>query len=248
LLLAILPLMASLPLFFHQQGFTEKEEVWPAEETARHVLQVLRMQSGEQLQLTDGKGNRATATIAQVQKKKFSVIVDRIDVFEKSRTQLHLAVAFTKNTARNEWLLEKITEMGVSSIIPLITQRTERDKIRYDRWHNILVSAIQQSQQFHLPELKEAAPFRQVLAESAGMEQRLLAHCIDEKQRVPISEALQPHKETIIFIGPEGDFTPDEVDLCEAHGFKGLSLSNNRLRTETASMAACAYFNLVNYG
>lgn len=239
--------MASLPLFYHNAVLQAGGEVWPAEETARHVLQVLRMQTGEQVQLTDGKGHKATATIAQVQKKKFSVIIDEVEFFYKTATPLHMAIAFTKNASRNEWLLEKMTEMGVSTITPLMAKRTEREKIRYDRWNNILVSALLQSQQYHLPVLREAVSFNDAVKHNAATAQKLVAHCMDEKPRQFINAALQPHKETIIFIGPEGDFTPDEVALCQAEGFTGISLSNNRLRTETAAMAACAYFNLLNH-
>jgi 16S rRNA (uracil1498-N3)-methyltransferase len=239
--------MAALPMFFHDANLHKGTEIWPGEDTARHVVQVLRMQTGEQIQLTDGKGHKATATITAVQKKKFSVVIDTVEVFPKTPSPLHMAVAFTKNASRNEWMLEKMTEMGISTIIPLMATRTEREKIRYDRWNNILVSALLQSQQFHLPILKEALAFKDALKQYESLPQKLLAHCIDEKPRQLIRTALQPHKETIIFIGPEGDFTADEVALCESQGFAGVSMSNNRLRTETAAMAACAYFNLLNH-
>lgn len=240
--------MASLPLFYYDAPFKEGDELWPAEDTARHVVQVLRMQPGEQLQFTNGRGYRATATIHQVQKKKLSVLVNNVIYTEPASPQLHLCVAFTKNSSRNEWLLEKVTEMGITGITPLLTARTEKERVRYDRWQNILISALLQSQQSHLPVLHEAMPFSAAIEKYKGGEQKLVAHCIDSKPRTIISKAMLPHKETIIFIGPEGDFTEDEVDLCEQQSFTGISVSDNRLRTETAAMAACAFFNLLNHG
>jgi 16S rRNA (uracil1498-N3)-methyltransferase len=240
--------MASLPLFYHDAPLQKGEELWPGEDTARHVVQVLRMQPGEQLQFTNGRGYRATATIQQVQKKKLGVWLDEVVYTDPASPQLHLCVAFTKNTSRNEWLLEKVTEMGIASITPLLATRTEKERIRYDRWQNILISALLQSQQSHLPLLHEATIFSTAVAKFASASQKLVAHCMEEKERKPVNIALQPHKETVIFIGPEGDFTAEEVDLCEQHSFTSISVNDNRLRTETAAMAACAFFNLLNHG
>lgn len=238
----------ALSLFFHDTPLQQGVELQLEEDTARHVVQVLRMQPGQQIQLTDGKGHLATASITRAEKKKCSVLIEAVVFFEQRDPRLHLAVAFTKNASRNEWLLEKATEMGVHSIIPVIATRTEREKIRYDRWKNILVSAILQSQQFHLPHLLEATSLKDILSKYSDAPQKLVAHCMEDKQRNPLSIALQPHKETLILIGPEGDFTAEEVALCEAQQCTGISLGDTRLRTETAAMAACAFFNMINHG
>jgi 16S rRNA (uracil1498-N3)-methyltransferase len=239
--------MASLSLFFHDGALQQGTEIPLAEDTARHVVQVLRMQPGHKLELTDGKGHLATASVARAEKKKCSVLVEAVNYFEPAQPQLHMAIAFTKNASRNEWLLEKATEMGIRTIIPLVAARTEREKIRYDRWNNILVSAMMQSQQYHLPELKEAMPFKHITEQYRNVEQKVLAHCIDSRERKRIADVILPHKETLILIGPEGDFTDEEVALCEAAGFAAMSMGTNRLRTETAAMAACAYFNMINH-
>lgn len=239
--------MASLPVFFHDAPLRAGNEYKLDEDTARHVVQVLRKQPGDQLRLTDGKGNDATASIISADKRRCSVMIDAVLFHEAPKYKLHLGIAFTKNSSRNEWLLEKATELGVSSIIPLIATRTEREKIRYDRWHSILVSALLQSQQFHLPKLAEAAQLKSIIAEYSGTPQKLIGHCIEERSRKALGVQMQPHKETIILIGPEGDFTDEEVALCEAHGFAGISMGTQRLRTETAAMAACAYFNTINH-
>lgn len=218
------------------------------EDTAKHVVQVLRMQEGDAIDLTDGKGVHAHAIIKYVQKKKCTVLVSEAHMHQRIDTPIYMAIAFTKNSSRNEWILEKITELGVQSIIPLQTTRSEREKFRYDRWQNIIVSAMLQSQQFYLPELKELTSLDKLLSSSADVPQKLVAHCIDTAPRRPINEAIQKGKETLLLIGPEGDFTDEEVNSLTSKGFKGISMGVNRLRTETAAVTACAFFNMVNHG
>jgi 16S rRNA (uracil1498-N3)-methyltransferase len=239
--------MAALPHFFHDAILKQGDTVWLDEATARHTMQVLRMQAGEPLQLIDGRGNAATATITTAEKKKCAVFIDNVVFHQPYAHALHLGIAFTKNSSRNEWLLEKATELGVSSIIPLITTRTEREKVKHDRWRAILISALLQSQQYHLPKLGEPTQLPDVIKQYAAAPQKLIAHCIDEHKRSPVAELLKPGVETLLLIGPEGDFTVQEVTLCEARAYKGISLGTQRLRTETAAMAVCAYFNLINH-
>ncbi|OJW81930.1 MAG: hypothetical protein BGO69_15545 [Bacteroidetes bacterium 46-16] len=217
------------------------------EDTARHVVQVLRMTAGAQLQLTDGKGHLATASIVSAGKKKCMVRLEVVDTYEAPATALHLCVAFTKNTSRNEWLLEKATELGVCSITPLLAARSERERIRYERWHNILVAALIQSQQYYLPVLHEAMAPAEAIMMHKGIAQKLVAHCIAGRERKPLGEMLKPAKDTVILIGPEGDFTEEEVNLCISAQYAAVSMGMQRLRTETAAMAACAYFNLINH-
>lgn len=237
----------ALPLFFHNAVLEQGKELWLDEDTARHVVQVLRMTVGEKMQLTDGKGHTSTAGILQADRKKCLVQLEEVIFHAAPAATLHLAIAFTKNSSRNEWLLEKATELGVRSIIPLSAVRSERERIRYDRWHNILVSALLQSQQYHLPLLSEAMTLPAIIEQYKNVEQKLIGHCIEELGRRPIQEMLKPGKETIVLIGPEGDFTEEEVNLCMKAHYEGVSMGTQRLRTETAAMAVCAYFNLVNH-
>ncbi|MEI8278268.1 MAG: RsmE family RNA methyltransferase [Bacteroidota bacterium] len=239
--------MSALPLFYQESVFSTGSEFWLDEDTARHIVQVLRMPVGAILQLTDGNGAEANATITIAEKKKCKVLITHIVQHAPRHAILHLAVAFTKNTSRNEWLLEKATELGIASITPLITARTERERIRYDRWKGILVAAIIQSQQYHLPTLNEASTLQDLIQKCNSIPQKLIGHCIDNIARVPLADAMKPKQETIILIGPEGDFTQLEVDSCMQHGYKGILMGNTRLRTETAAMAACAYFNLIDH-
>lgn len=233
-------------MFFLDAPLTPNHEVWLDEETAKHVLQVLRMRTGDGLQLTNGKGMMATAFIAAIEKKNCSVFIEHAAVHDVPSPALHLAITFTKNTSRNEWLLEKATELGVRTIIPLIASRSERERIRHDRWNNILTSALIQSQQFHLPVLTEAMPLKRVL-ETYASDHKLVAHCMPNIRRQPLAEVLMRGKNTLMLIGPEGDFTAEEVNDCIGAGCISTSLGSSRLRTETAAMAACAYFNMVNY-
>ncbi|RYD58784.1 MAG: 16S rRNA (uracil(1498)-N(3))-methyltransferase [Sphingobacteriales bacterium] len=235
----------ALPLFYYDADLEAGKEIWLSEDTAKHIVQVLRMQVNDRIRLTNGRGYTAIVSIATAEKKKCKVIIEDVSFIPLKAHVFHLGIAFTKNASRNEWLLEKATELGVRTIIPLITKRTEREKTRFDRWNNILVSAMLQSQQSHLPVLAEATTLEKVL-EQYNEPQKLVAHCIDEKERTPVTKMLNRDKGTILLIGPEGDFTEEEVTLCEAKGYMGISLGEQRLRTETAAMAACAYFNLIN--
>lgn len=236
------------PLFFHDGTLQAATQLHLHEDTAKHVVQVLRMQPGDALSLTDGNGHRAQVTITAVQKRGCTVHIDTVQNYERQHPVLHLAVAFTKNSSRNEWILEKVTELGAASIIPLQTTRSEREKFRYDRWHHILVAAIIQSQQYYLPVLKELTPLATVIKDMEAVPQKLVAHCMSGIDRQPIAAAMQKDKETLLLIGPEGDFTDEEVKSLTSVGCRGISMGNTRLRTETAAVTAAAYFNMLNHG
>jgi 16S rRNA (uracil1498-N3)-methyltransferase len=239
--------MSALPLFFQDQAMHAGDTLLFPEDSARHIVQVLRMKAGDRLALTNGKGLRAEAVIVQAEKKKCAVSVEAATVLASNPYPLHLAMAFTKNSSRNEWLLEKATELGAGSITPLLTRRSERERFRFDRLNNILVSALLQSQQYYLPILHEPKTLESLLRDTQDLNQRLVAHCIEDSPRQPVAQLLQARQSTLFLIGPEGDFTEEEVALCYEAGCKGVSLCDQRLRTETAAMAVCAYFNLLNH-
>ncbi|HEY9178142.1 MAG TPA: RsmE family RNA methyltransferase [Flavipsychrobacter sp.] len=236
------------PLFFHDGTLTAGTELDLHDDTAKHVVQVLRMHTGDGIDLTDGRGAHARAVIAGVQKKQCKVMINEVHMHERRQVPLHMAITFTKNSSRNEWILEKVTELGITTIIPLQTKRSEREKFRYDRWHNILVAAMIQSQQYFLPELQELTSLDKMVSALEDVEQKLVAHCMDAEPRQPINGAMQKDKETLLLIGPEGDFTDEEVNMLTSKGYKGISMGTNRLRTETAAVTACAYFNMLNHG
>lgn len=237
----------SLPVFFHsvlpEPGITIRLQ----EETARHIRQVLRMPAGANLRLTDGKGKEAQGILAiPPDRKGVDVTIINCRQHPLPSAAFHLCVAFTKNNARNEWLLEKATELGVQHIHPLTATRSEKVHIRQERWQHILTAALIQSQQYHLPVLHAPATPQQVITLLQSVACKLIAHCMQDMPRVPLLQALLPGTHTAVFIGPEGDFTNEELDICTAAGFTGIDLGHHRLRTETAAITVCAVYNLIN--
>jgi 16S rRNA (uracil1498-N3)-methyltransferase len=220
----------NLPIFFTHQI----NETTLSEETSKHIAQVLRMQVGQHIQLTDGKGNLVTALIADNHKKKCVVQHIEKQVFKKPEKEISIAISLVKNASRFEWFLEKATEIGISTIIPLICNRTEKQHFRTERMNGILISAMLQSKQNWLPELKAPTLFKE-LVESSNHPSKYIAHCESDDQKIQLS-SLQKNNQSIILIGPEGDFTPDEIQLAKQNNFLPVTLGDTRLRTETAGM------------
>jgi len=237
--------MAELHRFFYAGPITGNSIVTLDTHAAKHIWQVLRMKEGDHILLTDGKGTIAEGEIHTAERHKCNVSIKKISFTPRNDKVLHLCVAFTKNNSRNEWLLEKATELGVASIIPMTTTRSEKAHVRVDRWERILQSAILQSQQNYLPHLAKLTDLPQVLKQYVDIPQKFVAHCIDSKKS-GIAELLKPEGDAILLIGPEGDFTQEEVNLCMESGFKPVSLGKQRLRTETAAIAVAAYFNVMS--
>lgn len=148
---------------------------------------------------------------------------------------ISLAVSLVKNTARFEWLLEKATEIGVSEIIPLLCKRTERQHFRFDRMNSIIISAMLQSRQTWLPILHEPIAIQQII-QSSSYQQKLIAHCTEDDKTSITQLSLADNIQ--ILIGPEGDFTEEEIQLAKQHHYLPVTLGNTRLRTETAGMVA----------
>jgi len=230
------------PILEYNQKLTVLDEP-----TSKHVIQVLRMQEGEEMLLTNGKGLKAQGKIVAAERKRCGVQLSSYEKIEKRPYTFALAIAFTKNNSRNEWLLEKATEMGIDQIIPLVTSRTEKEKFNAQRLNGILVSAMLQSQQSRMPQLTEPLALNKIFTLFKEDDQRMIAHCLDDQKRISLLKALQPEKNTVVLIGPEGDFTPQEIDLCLEKGYQPISLGPNRLRTETAGLYACTVFNALNY-
>ena len=209
------------------------------EETSRHVVQVLRMQMGDQLKLTDGLGNIFTAIITDDHKKRCAVTIHSKEFQQQSQRKVTIAISLIKNSSRFEWFLEKVTEIGISEIIPLICERTEKQHFRLDRMKSILVSAMLQSQQYWLPALQEPLALHKLI-ETSHYDQKFIAHCIDEQKRNLSDLANENLSTQIILIGPEGDFTASEIEMAVQHHFIPVALGNTRLRTETAGVVAAA--------
>jgi len=235
-----------LPFFYHAALPAAAGTFTLDEPTSKHCIQVLRMQEGEQMLLTDGKGRKALAAIVAADRKRCGVQVLQWETVPARPCRLSLGIAFTKNNSRNEWLLEKAAEGGIDHIYPLISARSEKEKFNADRLNAILVSAMLQSQQCYLPRLHEPMPLKKILQVQPGA-RRLIAHCIDTGDRKGLLQQMPAGEDVLVLIGPEGDFTPDEVTLCLEQGFCPVSLGPNRLRTETAGLYVCMVFNALNY-
>lgn len=209
------------------------------EETSKHVAQVLRMNAGDKLLLTNGRGQLATASVVRTHKKNCEVLIESSKMLPLNANQTTIAISLLKNASRLEWFLEKATELGVSSIVPLICHRTEKQHYRFDRFQSICRSAMLQSGQSWLPEVHHPQDFSQLIL-SAGQQQKFIAHCV-EVDKKELSSSYNPSKENcIVLIGPEGDFTSDEIALAVQAGFQPVALGKTRLRTETAGIYAAA--------
>jgi 16S rRNA (uracil1498-N3)-methyltransferase len=231
-----------LPFFYIESFDTTERTIALDEATSKHVVQVLRMNEGEKLNLTDGKGNLMTCEIIEAHKKHCVVELKEISLKKQGARKISVAISLLKNTNRFEWFLEKATEIGVSEIIPLICERSEKEKFRYDRMQGICISAMLQSQQCWLPVLHEPVAFKEII-EKTSFQKKYIAHC-DNSNKRPLSEIL-PIGEDIggafILIGPEGDFTPTEIESALQKEFVPVSLGETRLRTETAGVVAVAF-------
>jgi 16S rRNA (uracil1498-N3)-methyltransferase len=208
------------------------------EEESRHCIKVLRMHSGDVVHLTDGRGNLYRASIVTADPRRCEVeIMETSFEYGRRPYSLTMAVAPTKNIDRFEWFLEKATEIGIDRIIPLETQNSERRTLKPERAEKVIVSAAKQSLKAYFPILEPLTDVRQIIARPfEGV--KLIAHCREDAVRTPIAEALASAANVLILIGPEGDFTAEEVALARAHGFIEISLGASRLRTETAAVVA----------
>ena len=214
------------------------------EDTSKHIVQVLRMKNGEQLQLTNGKGDVFTCEITDNNRKRCAVKILQTTNSKPQTANISIAISLIKNNSRFEWFLEKATEIGVSEIIPLICTRTEKTAFKPDRLKSILISAMLQSQQCWLPVLHEPVKFDKLVVASRH-QQKFIAHCIDEEKRRLADLNSQSLNSKIILVGPEGDFTQEEVDLTLQHHFSAVTLGETRLRTETAGMVAAVLLKMI---
>lgn len=221
------------------------------EEESNHCVRVLRLCQGDSVHLTDGKGTLCRAMIVQTTPKACLLrIEERFDHWEQRPCHLHLAVAPTKNPDRYEWMVEKVTEVGVEEITPLIAARSERKVFKTDRIQRIAVSAMKQSLKAYLPVIHAATSFETFINKPfEGI--KIIAHC-GTGVRTAFTQALcRPQASAeplriLILIGPEGDFSPDEVAQAEAAGFQSVHLGTSRLRTETAALTAAVGVYLGN--
>ncbi len=218
------------------------------EEEAKH-FRVLRKQEGDTIHFIDGKGTRYVGEISSLAKKKASLkIVEQHKETRERSFHLHIAIAPTKNMSRLEWFVEKTTEIGIDEITPIICQQSERSKLRMDRLEKIAISAMKQSLRTYLPKLNEAQKLKDFLLENQDKTpnlSRYIAHC-DESKKTNLWDNYRTARNVLILIGPEGDFSKEEIELAIQLGYAPVSLGTHRLRTETAGITACTILNLLN--
>lgn len=227
----------NLAFFYKENIGTANKLIIFDEETSKHIVQVLRMKIGEQLQVTDGKGNLITAEIVNDHKKKCEVRIIDTQSTPSSSRKITIAISLLKNPGRFEWFLEKATELGIAEIIPLICERTEKQHFRYERMKNICISAMLQSQQVWLPGLHQPIKFIS-LFDKVNHDQKFIAHCVGNQKENLVNLIKDDLKSRIVLIGPEGDFSENEIELARSQFFLPVSLSKTRLRTETAGIVA----------
>lgn len=221
-------------LFYVPEIEPETKEIALSEEESKHACRVLRLKNGDQLILLDGRGGTFLTEIVEDHPKHCTVKVLEYTFEEKSSREIHIAIAPTKNNERIEWFLEKTTELGITEITLLLCGNSERKQVKEDRFEKILVSAMKQSQRKYLPKLNALVPFKDFVKNHP---KGALAHCY-EGEKKDLAAVFQP-RDYPVLIGPEGDFTPEEVKLAQESGYDFVTLGKNRLRTETAGLYAC---------
>lgn len=210
-----------------------------------HCVRVLRHSAGDEINLVDGKGGVYSATITSANAKKCEFeIINKIENFGKRDFHIHIAIAPTKNIDRFEWFLEKATEIGIDEITPLISEHSERRKINDERCEKILVAAMKQSGRAYLPKLNKVTSVKDILLKNFKSHHLFICHWSEENE--DLKNSYQKGTDTVILIGPEGDFTENEISLAIDKEFKPVNLGASRLRTETAGMVACDTIHFVN--
>ncbi len=216
-------------------------------EESRHAVRVLRLREGDTIHVTDGQGHLYQCRIVTADDRGCHVeVVETLSTPHSPLPALHLAVAPTKNPSRMEWLVEKAVEIGVGEITLLQCDHSERSFLKTERLEKIAVSAMKQSLHLTLPRINGAVSLSEWLSSNHRSSQRFIAHCEADKPRTPLGAALKPGQDTVVLIGPEGDFSEEEIVLAMECGFQPVSLGPSRLRTETAALYAVTAFNLIN--
>lgn len=211
-----------------------------------HCVRVLRMKEGDEVEAIDGRGHRFRCSLTEAHPKHARVrIIEKSDMPLCWTEHITVAVAPTKNMDRMEWMVEKLTEIGVNRIIPVLCHRSERKEIKRERLEKIAVAAMKQSLKSFLPEICPMTPLRQIV-DSFPETERFIAYCDPSVPRRLLSREYQPGKDAIVLIGPEGDFDPDEIHAALAAGWIPVSLGDNRLRTETAAIVAADTLHILD--
>jgi|TARA_B110000902_G_C14219337_1_gene554474 16S rRNA (uracil1498-N3)-methyltransferase len=234
-----------MQLFYNSDISSKTSSITFDKVESRHIVRVLRKKESDILQITNGKGFLFDAKIIAASDKK--CIAEIINVQEKPKPwhyYLHIAIAPTKNNDRIEWFLEKATEIGIDEITPIICNNSERRFVKLERFEKIIQSAMKQSLKFTLPKINEPVKFNEFV--NQNFEGRMcIAHCEDGAKNL-LQSVIKPSEKTTILIGPEGDFSSDEITKALEKKFTPISLGKSRLRTETAGLVAANIVSFIN--
>lgn len=232
-------------LFYTPDIQPDHSQYFLSEEESKHCVRVLRLQNGDGVKLIDGRGGFYEAEITDAHPKRVILQINKVALeFGKRNHYLHIAVAPTKNIERLEWFLEKATEIGIDEISLIICQRSERKDVKTDRLNKIITSAIKQSLKAYHPVLNEPVSFNKFITQNL-ITQNFIAHC-EPGDKAELKAEIKPNGNYLVMIGPEGDFSPTEIDAALQSGFKAITLGESRLRTETAALEACFELNFLN--
>lgn len=215
-----------------------------SESESKHAVRVLRLKIGDKITLVNGKGTFFEAKISIDNPKKCEIEIINTTQEKNLKPQLHIAIAPTKNNDRTEWFIEKCTEIGISEITPILCQHSERKKIKQERFIKTAISAMKQSLKATLPQINKLTNF-QSIANLPFEGKKYIAHCYKDNQK-HFKSIYTKGENSLILIGPEGDFNKEEIKLALEQGFEPITLGASRLRTETAGIVACNIFNLIN--
>lgn len=234
-----------MQLFFHPEVSENDKEVRFSREESKHIVKVLRKKEGDSLHLTNGKGWLFETEITLADTNNCSALIIKSEKEPPPPYHLHLAVAPTKMNDRYEWFLEKATEIGIQEITPVICDHSERKVVKTERFQRVIQSALKQSLHSRMPVLNEPIGFSEfVQQEIRGA--KFIAHCEEDKPRTLLSRRIKKGIPATILIGPEGDFSSEEIQIAVTNGWIPVSLGNSRLRTETAAIVACHTVALIN--
>jgi len=225
--------------------FNPDDSILLSPEESKHCVKVLRKKAGDIIHIIDGKGNLFEAKLIETDPAACkAIIVSKKQIAPTKNYRLHIAISPTKNPDRIEWMLEKCTEMGVDEFSFFVCKRTEKPTVKLERLQKIAESAVKQSIQGIIPVINNVVSFKEFISlhKNTG-EKKYIAHCIDET-KTELKNILVPSK-NIILVGPEGDFTEDEIKLALENNYSALSLGETRLRTETAGLFAAAAFKII---
>ena len=234
-----------MQLFFHPEVTENDREVRFSREESKHIVKVLRKREGDSLHLTNGKGWIFETEITIAEPNTCTARILKAEKEAPASYHLHLAVAPTKMNDRYEWFLEKATEIGIQEITPVICDHSERKVVKSERFQRVIQSALKQSLHTRFPVLHEPIGFKEFIEKDLP-ETKFIAHCEDSMQRKLLSKSFKKGVSATILIGPEGDFSKEEIDMALKAGWEPVSLGNSRLRTETAAVVACHTAALIN--